>query len=322
MAIQVTKMILYGILNAVLYIALPLILFEVIDILNLMTFTQEFKTSIIIIGIIGTVFAMLRHAYPKDTSANRIIAFGSTVYSGIYLFYLFGGFSLGVQLGTYAINITEPIGLQVLIGLQTIAWLLLASSGIRAMQYLIEAIELRKNKEYRAKVKLSKIFKVLGTIMSLVIFGYLGSVVYSGMNLKFSPPSFSGFVRDPGVLPDPDYSDDTISTNITFDFNNQGFYAIYDTYVGVELRIQDSDNLTLLPIGLKIGGGGKTFATFHSFTNYINNTVTLVIDSTYMIELATTAATLELILSFNTVYATILINLNITIPDIPWAFSP
>ncbi|MBY8981057.1 MAG: hypothetical protein KGD72_11755 [Candidatus Lokiarchaeota archaeon] len=321
MAIQITKMIMHGILSAVLYIALPLILFEVISMMGLMTFTQEFKTTIIIIGIIGVVFSMLSHAFPKDTSANRLIAFGSIIYSGIYLFYLFGGFTPGVQLGNYSINVPP---LQVLLGLQVIAWLLLGSSGLRALKYLIEAVELRKNKEYRVKkkFKLSKFFKVLGTILGLIIFGYLGSIVYSGMNLGFSFHPLSGFVRDPGVLPDPDFSDDTISTNITFDLNNQGLYAIYNAYVGVELRIQDSMNLSLLPIGLKIGGGGKTFETFHSFTNNINNSVTLVIGSTYMMELATTDATLELILSFNTVYASILINLNITVGDIPWSFTP
>ena len=321
MAIQITKMIMHGILSAVLYIALPLILFEVISMMGLMTFTQEFKTTIIIIGIIGVVFSMMSHAFPKDTSANRLIAFGSTIYSGIYLFYLFGGFTPGAQLGNYSINVPP---LQVLLGLQVIAWLLLGSSGLRALKYLIEAVELRKNKEYRVKNKFkpSKFFKVLGTILSLVIFGYLGSIVYSGMNLSFSPHPLSGFVRDPGALPDPDFSDDTISTNITFDLNNQGFYAIYNAYVGVELRIQDSMNLSLLPIGLKIGGGGKTFETFHSFTNNTDNIVTLVIGSTYMMELATTDATLELILSFNTVYASILIILNITVSDIPWSFTP
>ncbi len=319
MAVQFTKMIFHGILNGILYIALPLILFEVIAAMNLMTFTQEFKISIIIFGAIGTVFAMLRHAFPKDTSANRLMAFGSTVYSGFYMFYFFGGFTSGVQLGMYSISLPE---IQVQLGLQTIAWLLLGSSGIRAMQYLIEAIELRKGKEYRVKFKLSKLFKVLGTILSLVIFGYLGSVAYSGTNLKFANLSFSGFVRDPGVLPDPDFSDDTISTNITFDLNNQGFYAIYDAYIGVELIIQDSLNLSLLPVGLKIGGGGRTFATFHSFTNYINNSVTLVIGSTYMMELATTDATFMLKFSFTTIYATILIALNLTIPDIPWSFTP
>jgi len=321
MAIQLTKMIMHGILSAVLYIALPLILFEAIAMTGLMTFTQAFKMTIIIMGIIGVVFSMLRHAFPKDTSANRLVTFGSTIYSGIYLFYFFGGFTPGVQLGTYSINVPP---LQVLLGLYVIAWLLLGSSGLRALKYLIEAVELRKNKEYRVKkqFKLSNFFKVLGTILSLVIFGYLGSIVYSGMNLDFAFHPLSGFVRDPGILPDPDFSDDTISTNITFDLNNQGFYAIYDAYVGVELRIQDSMNLSLLPIGLKIGGGGKTFETFHSFTNNINNSVTLVIGSTYMMELATTDATLELILSFNTYYALILINLNITISDIPWSFTP
>jgi len=319
MAIQGTKMILHGILNGILYIALPLILFEVISMTGLMTFSQEFKTTIIIIGIIGTVFAMLRHAYPKDTSANRLIAFGSTVYSGIYMFYLFGGFSAGVQLGTYSISLPT---LQVLLGLQIIAWLLLGSSGIRALQYLIEAIELRKGKEYRVKFKLSKFFKVIGTIFSLVIFGYLGTIVYSGMNLGFNFHPIPDFVRDPGVLPDPDFSDDTISTNITFDLNNQGLYAIYDVYIGIELRIQDSANLSLLPVGLKVGGGGKTFSTFHSFTNNVNNSITLAMDTTYIVELANTTATLELIFSFTTLYAAIFINLNISIRDIPWSLPP
>ena len=313
MAIQVTKMILYGILNGILYIALPLILFEVIDMFGLMTFTQEFKTSIIIIGIIGTVFAMLRHAFPKDTSANRLMAFGSTIYSGVYLFYFFGGFTPGVQLGMYSINVPP---LEVQLGLQTIAWMLLGSSGIRALQYLIEAIELRKGKEYRAKVKLSKLFKALGTIMSLVILGYLGSIVYSGMNLGFSFHPMTPPVYDDGGSAS-DFSDDTISLNITFDLDNQGFYAIYNAYVGIELTVQASTNTSALPLGLKVGDGAKIFVTFHSFTNNLDNTVTLVIDN-HIYELATTDATLQLKFSFNTIYATILINLNLTVPDIPW----
>ena len=315
MAIQVTKMILHGILNAIFYIALPLILFEVIDMLNLMTFSQEFKTTIIIIGIIGTVFAMLRHAYPKDTSANRLIAFGSTVYSGLYLFYLFGGFTPGVQLGTYSIDI--PGSLQVLLGLQFIAWLLLASSGIRAMQYLIEAIELRKNKEYRAKVKLSKLFKVLGIIMSLVILGYLGSIVYSGMNLSFQfHPTFD-LDWDAGGTPlDP--IDDSINITITFDLDNQGFYAIYDVYIDAEFHTVASANESVLPVGVKVGGSlNNYFSTFHSFTNNINNNITLVMDPAYIVGIATTDATFALKISFATIYASILINLNVTV-NLPW----
>ncbi|MHA1391667.1 MAG: hypothetical protein ACTSQT_05435 [Promethearchaeota archaeon] len=316
MAIQVTKMILHGILNAILYIALPLVLFEVISMMGLMTFTQEFKMSVLIIGIIGVVFSMVRHAFPKDTSANRLIAFASTIYSGIYLFYLFGGFTQGVQLGTYSINVPP---LQVLLGLQVIAWLLLGSAGLRALKYLIEAIELRKNKEYRMRkqVKFSNFFKVLGMILSLIIFGYLGSIAYSGMNLGFSfHPTFD-VDHDAGVLPlDP--SDDSINITITFDLDNQGIYAIYDVYIDAEFRTVTSANESTLPVGVKVGEALNTyFSTFHSFTNNINNDITLVMDPTYMVGLATTDATLALKISFATLYAAILINLNITI-NVPW----
>ena len=316
MAIQLVKMIMHGILSAVLYIALPLILFEVISMMGLMTFTQEFKMTIIIMGIIGVVFSMLRHAFPKDSSANRLVAFGSTVYSGVYLFYFFGGFTPGVQLGTYSINVPP---LQVLLGLQVIAWLLLGSSGLRALKYLIEAVELRKNKEYRVKkkFKLSNFFKVLGTILSLVIFGYLGSIAYSGMNLGFN-------FHDPPVLDyDPgsdliDLSDDTINLTITFDLDNQGLYAIYDVYINAVFTTDTSTNTSSLPEGVKVGESSQTyFSTFHAFTNNTNNDVIIVMDPTYIPGLLTTDATLALEFTFSTLYAAILINLTITI-DIPW----
>ena len=314
MTIQINKMIFQGILNALMYIALPLILFEVISMIAPMTFSQEFKISIIIIGIIGTVFAILRYAFPKDTSANRLMAFGSTIYSGMYMFYLFGGFTTGVQLGTYSINLPT---LQVLLGLQVIAWLLLGSYGIKALQYLIEAIELRKNKEYRVKFKLSHIFKVLGTILSLIIFGYLGSIAYSGMNLGFNFHDTFPIGWDTGVLPyDP--SDDNITFTITFDLDNQGFYAIYDVYIDAEFHTVASANESALPVGVKVGESIDTyFSTFHSFTNNINNNITLTMDQTYIMGLVTTDATLALKISFSTLYAAILINVNVNV-NITW----
>jgi hypothetical protein len=297
MAIQINKMIFHGILNALMYIALPLIIFEVISMMGLMSFTQEFKITVIIIGIIGTVLAIVRHAFPKDTSANRLIAFGSTIYSGLYMFYIFGGFTTGVTLGTYSINLPT---LQVLLGLQVIAWLLLGSSGIRALQYLIEAIELRKNKEYRVKFRLSHIFKVLGTIFSLIIFRDTFVVDY-----------------DDGGTP-INLSDDTINVTITFDLNNQGFYAIYDILIDAELHTVTSTNELALPAGVKVGESlDNYFSTFHSFTNNTNNNITLIMDPAYIVGLYTTDATLALKISFSTLYAAILINLNLSI-NFPW----
>jgi len=293
-----------------------LILFEVISMMGLMTFTQEFKMTIIIMGIVGVVFSMLRNAFPKDTSANRLMAFGSTVYSGIYLFYFFGGFTPGVQLGMYSISV-PPI--QVLLGLQLIAWLFLGSSGLRALKYLIEAVELRKNKEYRVKkkFKLSNFFKLLGTILSLIIFGYLGSVAYSGMNLGFNLHDTPALDYDPGsdLI---DLSDDTVNLTITFDLDNQGLYAIYDVYINAVFTTDTSTNTSALPEGVKVGESLPTyFSTFHAFTNNPNNNITIVMDPTYIPGLLTTDATLALEFSFSTFYAAILINLTIAI-NIPW----
>jgi len=314
MPIQVAKMILHGILHAILYIAVPLILFEILSILNIMTFTQEFKITIIIIGTIGVVFSMLMHAFPKDTSANRIIAFFSTIYSGFFLFYLFGGFTPGVQLGTYSISL--PM-IEILLGLQVFAWLLLGASAIRALQYFIEAIELRKKKEYniRKKFKLSTIFKALGIILSLIVVGYLGTIIYSATRLNFN-------IHNTDIVYDhnntPDLSDDIINFTLTFDVINQGIYAIYNVYIASYIYTLTSSNSSALPEGKRIGGSSENYyGTYHSFTTTVDQQITANIDPSYIPGLNTTNAVLELKISFTTMYAAIAINLNISI-QYPW----
>ncbi|MHA2087054.1 MAG: hypothetical protein ACW972_02180 [Promethearchaeota archaeon] len=319
MEVQIGKMILHGILSAVFYIVVPIILFEVLSAMGIMTFTPAFRISIIIFGIVGVVISMLRHLFPKDSSANRWVAFGATVFSGIYLFYMFGGFTPGVSYGTYAISF-GPIS--ALLGLQLIAWALLASSAIRALQYLVEAIELRKKKEFsvnvKRKFKLSKVFKVFGTIASLVILGYFGTLVYSGLNLGFDIDE--SFVPDhnPGN-PFPDLSDDTISINMSFDVSNQGIYAIYDLTIDVRFFVQTSTNTSALPLGTVVGQSlSNNYGTIHSFSIRPDNTVTVVIDPSWIPAFLTTTCTLEFRLSFSTLYAGILVDLNISLYNVPW----
>ena len=317
MEIQIGKMILYGALSALFYLVLPLILFEILEAYNIMTFSTTFKIAIIIFGIIGVVISMLRHLFPKDTPANRWVAFGATVYSGIYLFYMFGGFTPGVSLGTYRINL--PM-IQVLLGLQLIAWLLLASSGIRALRYLVEAIELRKKKEYSVKVrkqfKLSTIFKVLGTIMSLGIAGYFGTLVYSGMNLGFDIHDTFYPVYDHKGTPSP--VDDTFNITMTFDVDNQGIYAIYDLTMDFYIYTLNTSNPVTLPEYTKIGHTlNNYYGTIHSFSKQPNNNITVSFFSPYFAGLNTTDANLEFIISFSTLYAGIFIDLNVSF-EVPW----
>ncbi|MBY8992257.1 MAG: hypothetical protein KGD58_16045 [Candidatus Lokiarchaeota archaeon] len=311
MEVQIGKMILYGALSALFYIVVPLVLFEVLQVYNIMTFSAAFKTAIIIFGIIGVVISMARHLFPKDTPANRLVAFGAVIYSGIYLFYMFGGFTPGVALGTYRIDL--PM-IQVLLGLQLIAWLLLASSGIRALQYLVEALELRNKKEYnvnmRKQFKLSMLFKIFGTIMGLGIAGYFGSLVYSGMNLGFDV--HDTFYPNYDWKGTPSTADDTFNITMTFDVDNQGIYAIYDLTMNFYIYNASADP------SVKIGESlNSDYGTIHSFSSQPNNNITVDIDNSFLAALNASAATLEFKISFSTLYAGIFIDLNISF-EVPW----
>jgi hypothetical protein len=284
-----------------------------------MTFSQDFITYLIVFGCIGVVLAMAKHAYPKDTSQNRIIAFISAVFSGLYLFYIFGGFTPGVSYGTYYID--TPI-IQVLLGLSMIAWLFLISTGISALQYLIEAIELRKKKEYHVEAKksfkLSRIFKGLGTLMSLIIMGYFVSIIFSGMNLGINLHDTFGYGYDPGANPDPDFSDDTLNFSITFDVDNQGIYAIYEVNIFLYIFTETTANDTALPEHTKIGEStGYYYSAFHAFTTVLDQNITAVIFSSHVEGLLKTDATLRFQIGFSTLYANIDIAVNVSI-SLPW----
>lgn len=319
MEIQYGKMILYGILSAIFYIAVPLVVIYFVELYNLMTFSQGYITFLIVFGCIGVAFSMARHAFPEDTSQNRIVAFLSTVFSGLYLFYIFGGFTPGRSYGTYSIN-TPTI--QVLLGLQMIAWLFLISTGITALKYLIEAIELRKKKEYRVKAKksfkLSRVFKGLGTLMSIIILGYFASLVYSGLNLGLNLDDTFYPQRDPGANPDPDFSDDTFNITISFDVDNQGLYAIYDVNIFLYIFTETTANDTALPENTKIGEStGYYYSAFHAFTTTLDQNITAEIFSTYVPGLLTTDATLKFQIGFTTLYANIDIAVNVSV-SLPW----
>ncbi|MHA1457682.1 MAG: hypothetical protein ACTSR5_17210 [Promethearchaeota archaeon] len=246
----------------------------------------------------------------KETSANRLISFFISVYSGIYLFYIFGGFELGTKLGTYYINMEL---LQILLGMQVIAWLFLSSTIIRALQYLVEAIELRNKKDYRVTkkgFKLSKVFKAFGFLMGLVIMGYFASIIYSGMNLNFNLHDLGpgDVVWDEAGTPGV-YSDDTINMTLTFDVTNNGIYAIYDVNLSLGLYLSN---------GTKLGGApNRYYSGFHSFTQTLNQSLTIVVNSTYVGYLILNSDTLTLQISFETLYAAIYIDLDLYLP-VPW----
>jgi hypothetical protein len=306
-------MFLYGFIRAFFYIISPLVLITILSIFEVITFSQGFIINLIVIGIIGILLTLLKHMYPKESLKNRVIAFLIAIYQGIYLFYLFGGFTPRVRLGTYYID--TPLT-QVILGLQLIAWLLLSISGISAIQHLIEIIELKKQKEYRIRIKYElktkRFFKALSLLLNFIMIGYVASIIISGLNLKFHihdlKPEDIGWNQG-GTIIFPD--DDTVNITVYFDVVNMGIYSIQDVLIDVDILTEETANPLTLPEYTKVGDINNVyFEKFPLLAISPDQAITVDIDPLYAPGLVVTDATLRLKITLETLYAGIFIDLN------------
>jgi hypothetical protein len=313
MKIQIKEMIIYGTLKAVFYLVLPIILINVLSDIGIMEFSSRFIMFLIIFGAIGTFFAILRHTFPIDTVANSVVGIIDSLFSGIYLFYIFGGFTVGKTFGEYRINIEN---IQVILGLQLIAWLLLAAAGIKALQHIVRAIELSRKKEYHVTIKrqfkASTFFRIIGTLANIALGIYFLSIIVSGANISFDLHESFVPSHNPGVNPFPDLSDDSINITITFDLRNRGIYAIHDVNLNVEVY-----NVSIFPHESIGSLTGVHYFEFSSFSTAKDKNLTILIDTPYVPALLTNDATLSFRISFSALYAGIFINLNVSI-DLFW----
>ncbi|TFG01365.1 MAG: hypothetical protein EU539_14135 [Promethearchaeota archaeon] len=309
MEMQVGKMILNAILYAILYIGIPLGILLGLDYFGIFTVSQSFITGIIIFGVVGVFLAVLKAAYPKDSAKNRVIMFLITVFSGVYLFYIFGGFNPNADLGNFSIETQQ---LSVSLGLQFIAWLLLLSSGVRSLQYLFEAFELRgvtkDSAEYKRRARPSLLFKIVGVILSLILVGWILSIIGSGVMIRPNLVSY-----------DYDYNPpDELNFTLTYDLSNGGIYPLTNLNLKSEIWVTSSDNESALPPDTKIGESAIThYASIGAFDGVFNQNLTAIMDNSYIEGLVTTNASLSYNLIFDTEFGGISINATLRIP-IPW----
>jgi len=317
MEIQIGKMILNAILYAILYIAAPLTIIFLLDFYDILTIGTYFITGIIIFGIIGVIMAVLKAAYPKDSAKNRVIMFLITIYSGVYLFYIFGGFDPTAELGNFSIA-TQQI--QILLGLKLIAWLSLAVAGVRSLQYLFEAFELRgvskDSAEYKRRARPSLLFKVIGTLLSLGLAIYVLTLIGSGVMIR---PNLENFTYDyDNNLTPVDPSDDSFNITVTFGVGNNGLYPLRDLNIKAELWSLNSTDSINLPPNTKVGQSPvHSYPVIPSFSQITGQDINILIGSTYGQHLADNNATLQVLLSISLNFGGIYVNLNISF-NTPW----
>ena len=117
--------------------------------------------------------------------------------------------------------------------------------------------------ERKTKARIVKWGKLFLTLVQIIAFVVLGTVLYSVAQIGVKTEKTMDFQYDPGENPfDP--NDDRINYTVLVYLNNSGFYDIDFLYIYVEIYIENSTNNALLPPGDRIGMVEKNFTEISS----------------------------------------------------------
>ena len=315
MKIKIPSMIFYGTLKFLFYIVLPLFLISLLETyFPIMDFSDAFVLGIIIIGVIGTILTVLTHTFKKDTVAHGYTKIIDSIYSALFTFYIFGGFTVGDGFGNFALH-TSLAGYTVSarIGIQVIAYLTMIGSLISVGRYIFKTAELKKNKEYNITIKrkfqASKVFYVAGLVTSLILTVYIISIPLSAINIRANLEG-DGFDFDFDLGPDPlNLTDgDTVTMYLQFSIHNYGAWSIFDVRLDVDIK---------LPNSTRIGGSPDRDYNFLHYTSTTSENFSMSIDPVYVPYLVVTATDLLFELSFEGRYAQINLDADLTF-TLPW----
>ncbi|TFF99055.1 MAG: hypothetical protein EU541_05920 [Promethearchaeota archaeon] len=315
MEIEYKRMAIFGTLSLFFYIIIPLILINILSTLDLLSFNSSFIITLTVLGIFSVIITIIKNIFSKNTVKGNIIGIISSVFSGIYTFYIFGGFSPNKTWGSYQITTENFVAL---LGLQLIAWLLLIGAIIRACGSAVHLMEnIKRNKkeiETSEKFQYHQIFTFIGIGLIIFMLGYLGSIIYSGTNIGVNVrenyiPSY-----DNSGTPF-DYEDDNINITANFDLQNYGFYTISDVVIDVDIYTLETSDTTqiALPDNTKIGEVDKAkYKSFPAKQSSYNEEITVSIFSEYVGGLVLYDANLSLQIHFSSFYAGIIIDFYMT----------
>ena len=307
MKLDYKSMLIYGALKATFFLVLPLIIISVLMGQRIIDFSSNFINTIILMGIIGTIITIVRHSPPKDTIIRSAIGIGLAIYNGLYLFYIFGGFS--GTLGTYTI---QTASIEAVLGLHLIAWILLLGAFLNSSFYIVKAIDAvyrkrkSKSREKSKQVKLEKGLKIGKLLLNLFLLGFILSVGLSGMNISFRVKDSYQFNWDTAgtVIV---YTDDTIEMIVLFDLVNPGLYSVLDVLIDVDIYTINTSDITQisLPDNTKIGEiDNMAYPMFPRGSLSTDQDLIVDIFPQYVVGLITFDADLLLDLAFSCRYAT------------------
>ncbi|MBD3215487.1 MAG: hypothetical protein GF311_22950 [Candidatus Lokiarchaeota archaeon] len=307
---RLKNILIHGTLNLILYIITPLIFILILTNFQYFEFNPIFLQAIFIFGMIGVSVSILKNSFSENSNTHHIIGISSTLFSGVYLFFIFGGFSFGLPFGNYSIQTNT---FQAELSLQIVAWPLLIASIIRLISSTIKYYEKIKNKSLTIKLKKKisshKLILWVGYIIYIIISVYLIITAVNGTQISFVVHEDYNIGYDNKNT--PELSDDTINISIHFDVINGGIFPILNTEINIEIYTINTTDLTQLslPNNTKIGESKNNFFEIFAGNNVTKNqTIIVDIFNEWVPGLILFDANLDIRFSLNTYYAGIIID--------------
>ncbi|MBY9007510.1 MAG: hypothetical protein KGD63_12200, partial [Candidatus Lokiarchaeota archaeon] len=157
--------------------------------------------------------------------------------------------------------------------------------------------------------KMFRIFKGFGTLTSLVLLGYIFTLIISGVTLRPTLNSLFDYDHDAGLDTIEGTLDDSLNFTISFDMKNGGIYAMQDVNIRLELWTAWSNDTGTLPEGVRVADTiNSSFGSFPAFSETYNHTLTVGVDPAYIIGMVTVSCAIDFRFRFNTTYGGIFID--------------
>jgi len=313
MKIRLGAMFFFGILKALFYLVIPLVAIYFINTYTVLKVSFGTIVGIIVLGSIGTGITVLNHTFQKESVASGYTSIIDSIWSAIFIFFVFGGFSLGEGFGYYSVD-GELFGFYISaqLGLQIIAYILMIGAGIQIFRHIFRTIEFAKHKKYdikfkKRKFRASTFFRILGILTTLGLIAFIISIPVSALlvdiNLEGGGPALS---YDDNGTPS-DFNDDKVNISLQFSVDNNGIYSILDVKLDVGVKVRDCINsttgVTTIPDNTLIGFTPDKTYNFYRGTSVTSENFTITFLPGYQTTLAGSNATLIFDISFQARYA-------------------
>jgi hypothetical protein len=301
------KGLLYAGITFGIYIGFPLVLFSILSDLNIIHFSSTFISTMMVFGAIAIIISFTKNIFPSDSLTHNLIGLGTAFYSGFYLFYLFGGFNTNGTFGNYYIHSEN---LDALLGLQTIALLMLLAALINASYYGLKCLEIRYRREFllspKSRVRIRHFFRGGAFILYCLLLVFILSIILNGLRLSFQMQEQYDYAWEIG---NPiTYDDDRILITAYFNVYNLGWYSIQDISLNIEIYTVNTTDATqlFLPNNTKIGEVNNVhYAEFAASQTLHNVSLPLEIIPDYVTGLIFNNASISLRISLTCSYASI-----------------